>query len=153
MLFLIQGLFQNTGHIQEIQWTEEPGEVQSRGSQGINTIEWLSMHTQVKRPYYNLWNIFLYASITRNLLHLKCCKGGFPHTDSNSYCSCSESNVSLYRLLLIAFFRVNQSRPKSMGQQIVYIIPTKICQYCALIWILAKFKVLNSQTLEETRTI
>ena len=153
MLFLIQGLFQNTGHIQEIQWTEEPSEVQSKGSQGINTIEWLSMHTQVKRPDYNLWSIFLYASITSNLLHLKCCKGGFPHMDSNSYCSCSESNVSLYRLLLIAFFRVNQSRPKSMAQQIVYISPTKICQYCALIWILAKFKVLNSQTLEETRTI
>lgn len=73
--------------------------------------------------------------------------------DSSSYCSCFKSNVSLYRLLLIAFFRVNQSHPKSMAQQSVYISPTKTFQYCALIWILAKFKVLNSQTLEETRAI
>ena len=86
-------------------WTGRPGVLQSMGSQRVDTIEWLRMHTQVKRSYYNLWGRFLYASITRNILHLKCYKGGFPHTDSNSYCSCFESNVSLYRLLLISLLQ------------------------------------------------
>lgn len=71
--------------------------------------------------------------------------------DNSSYCSCFKSNVSLYRLLLIAFsglIKVIQN----LAQQSVYISPTKTSILCIDLD-LAKFKVLNSQTLEETRAI